>query len=472
MSGRWRREIGIGSGRRLGASVVPVLLLAALLVAVQAGPSPAQSGARCRGQVATIVGTDGPDRIKGTPGNDVIVAYGGNDRIEGLGGNDIICAGPGRDWVDGGAGNDVIVGGGGNDVLKGGPGDDQLFGGAGDDVLKGGAGDDQLAGGGGRDRLDGGSGFDSCGPASVPGRAPGGVFGPARPARACEVEQISLRRQSATIGSQRWTILGATVSFESRSTFGNPSREPLYTDQRTLFVEVRVENLLTTMTCFDCDSVFLRTREGVEYRAENEVGLLQGGEVEEEFLAFEISDRVNLAGIQLVLGTSAVERVVLPFSAAVEASRFPVVSAVDTTVRTAQMGICEKSTQVQILGAEWDLEFGTTQQVGGGNNAREWTYRAATGTRFLKVDARFIGGPRTLCGGTSTDISASDLRVEVDGVPRPLWSFENELIFTGEAYDTTLIFRVAEEASDVQVLIGRFGFVVAEFPVVVPDLSR
>lgn len=88
---------------------------------------------RCRGKRATIVGTRRPNRLRGTRGRDVIVAFGGNDRIRSLGGRDLICAGKGRDLVRAGDGNDRVFGG---------PGDDRLFGGDGRDRLRGGPGRD------------------------------------------------------------------------------------------------------------------------------------------------------------------------------------------------------------------------------------------------------------------------------------------------------------------------------------------
>jgi len=66
----------------------------------------------------TIVGTQGPDRIRGTKGRDVICGLGGNDVILGRGGNDTIYGGPGSDTLDGGAGNDVLRGGAGNDTFR------------------------------------------------------------------------------------------------------------------------------------------------------------------------------------------------------------------------------------------------------------------------------------------------------------------------------------------------------------------
>jgi Ca2+-binding RTX toxin-like protein len=145
-------------------------LFGAVLVAhAVAAPAPEPEARRCDGHKATIVGTDGPDVLHGTPGRDVIWAGAGDDVVYGLEGNDIVCGGPGddaiygeagNDRIYGGAGNDVIYGGEGNDVLRGGPGDDVLYGGRGDDILGGGPGDDRLYGGAGDDRLLGGSGND------------------------------------------------------------------------------------------------------------------------------------------------------------------------------------------------------------------------------------------------------------------------------------------------------------------------
>jgi Tol biopolymer transport system component len=75
---------------------------------------------RCGGRPATIVGDDGPDKIKGTKRVDVIVANGGKDRVFGRGGRDRICGGKGRDKLIGGAGRkDLCSGGGGRDSGKG-----------------------------------------------------------------------------------------------------------------------------------------------------------------------------------------------------------------------------------------------------------------------------------------------------------------------------------------------------------------
>jgi len=126
---------------------------------------------RCAGHRATIVGTNGRDRLVGTRKADVIVALGGRDRISGGGGNDIVCGGSGNDSISGGNGNDKlygqdgrdsISGGAGRDTASGGAGNDKVSGGAGNDKLSGGAGNDRLSGGAGKDKDSGGAGRDSC----------------------------------------------------------------------------------------------------------------------------------------------------------------------------------------------------------------------------------------------------------------------------------------------------------------------
>jgi phosphodiesterase/alkaline phosphatase D-like protein len=116
----------------------------------------------------TVVGTPGPDRLRGGPGRDVICGLGGVDRIAGGGGADLILGGAGDDVILGGAGDDVLEGGAGRDELLGGVGADRLRGGVGGDALLGGAGADVLTGGGGNDVLLGGAGRDRF--AGGPGR--------------------------------------------------------------------------------------------------------------------------------------------------------------------------------------------------------------------------------------------------------------------------------------------------------------
>lgn len=112
------------------------------------------SEAKCRGQAATTVGTNGNDVIVGTEGADVILGLDGDDAIRGLGGHDFICGGNGADLLSGGGGRDVMSGGDGDDEMYGGRGRDRLFGGAGADELAGGPGNDYGAGGTGKDFRD------------------------------------------------------------------------------------------------------------------------------------------------------------------------------------------------------------------------------------------------------------------------------------------------------------------------------
>jgi Ca2+-binding RTX toxin-like protein len=78
---------------------------------------------KCRGTVATIVGTLGNDRgqtkLIGTSGRDVIFARRGNDIVDAGAGRDIVCGGPGDDILIGGPGQDTLRGAGGADICPG-----------------------------------------------------------------------------------------------------------------------------------------------------------------------------------------------------------------------------------------------------------------------------------------------------------------------------------------------------------------
>ena len=116
----------------------------------------------CRGQQATIVGTNGNDVRTGTPGRDVMLGLEGNDTLSGLGGNDVICGAKGNDTLEGGPGNDFLGGQKGKDTLLGKKGNDKLSGKKGNDRLKGAGGNDKLKGGGGSDTCVGGKGKDTA----------------------------------------------------------------------------------------------------------------------------------------------------------------------------------------------------------------------------------------------------------------------------------------------------------------------
>jgi len=88
---------------------------------------------KCGGRFPTIVGGNSNEKIRGTTGDDVIVAYGGKDTVLGRGGKDRLCGGSGKDTLKGGSGKDRLFGNGGKDKLVGGKGKDRLRGGGGKD---------------------------------------------------------------------------------------------------------------------------------------------------------------------------------------------------------------------------------------------------------------------------------------------------------------------------------------------------
>jgi pectate lyase len=126
---------------------------------------------KCAGRYVTLLGTDGPDALVGSPFDDVIHGRDGNDDIGGAEGNDLICGGRGNDVLNGGKGDDSLRGGkdadvvrgkGGSDALRGGSGNDVLEGGGGGDQMKGGAGDDSIVDPDGPNEIDGKDGIDRC----------------------------------------------------------------------------------------------------------------------------------------------------------------------------------------------------------------------------------------------------------------------------------------------------------------------
>jgi uncharacterized delta-60 repeat protein len=87
---------------------------------------------RCRGRLAALQGTAGPDRLRG------------KGPVAALGGDDLLVGGDGLDRLFGGPGADRLVGGNGADRIWGGPGDDLLLGGSGFNRLRGGPGRDRV----------------------------------------------------------------------------------------------------------------------------------------------------------------------------------------------------------------------------------------------------------------------------------------------------------------------------------------
>jgi Ca2+-binding RTX toxin-like protein len=130
-------------------------------------PTTANVSAFSQGQQFT--GTNNPDLVFGTSGNDeftlgngndVVVDDLGNDRVTSGAGDDLIYTGADDDFIDAGAGNDNVFAGNGNDFAYGGVGDDVMFLEGGNDIAFGGDGNDTIAGGIGNDLLSGDAGND------------------------------------------------------------------------------------------------------------------------------------------------------------------------------------------------------------------------------------------------------------------------------------------------------------------------
>jgi hypothetical protein len=102
----------------------------------------------------TIVGTPGPDVLRGSPDGDLVCGLEGSDVVYGLGGADILIGGAGRDVLEGGAGDDRLDAGLDADRLTGGAGADTFLGGPGNDML--------LARDRTMDRVAGGPGTDTA----------------------------------------------------------------------------------------------------------------------------------------------------------------------------------------------------------------------------------------------------------------------------------------------------------------------
>jgi Ca2+-binding RTX toxin-like protein len=156
---------------RIGLALSLAIVAAGLVAIATAGAeTPEEEPPRCHGRRATIVGTDGPDVIRGTPARDVIWGGKGDDTIYGSLGNDLICGGPGSDLIYGGRGNDEVDGGAGSDDrVHGDLGDDKVMGGPGNgdevagelgiDIVNGGPGNGDIVHGDyGYDRMSGGAG--------------------------------------------------------------------------------------------------------------------------------------------------------------------------------------------------------------------------------------------------------------------------------------------------------------------------
>jgi hypothetical protein len=86
----------LGKGTKHGVGPLVAALVGALVVGVPA-------------TAKTVVGTNGPDVLRGTERSDKLYGKGGNDRLHGLAGNDVLVGGPGRDLLDAGPGSDRLI---------------------------------------------------------------------------------------------------------------------------------------------------------------------------------------------------------------------------------------------------------------------------------------------------------------------------------------------------------------------------
>jgi hypothetical protein len=155
---------GFGNHRRALALLIGFATLAALTAMVLAASGSARARPMCFGKPATIVGTNGADKIstKLTAGKDIVAARGGNDTIEANStrnnhGQDIICGDDGNDEITANNEANTLIGGPGNDEVKGAPGNDLIVGdNANPKGNEGGkTGSDDLNGTGGNDFLVG-----------------------------------------------------------------------------------------------------------------------------------------------------------------------------------------------------------------------------------------------------------------------------------------------------------------------------
>ncbi len=117
------------------------------------------------GQVGTVVGPDGTDRIT----NVEFLRFADQTIAAAPTGGLVVSGDITANTITGTAFGDQLNGLGGDDILSGLAGDDRLDGGFGNDQLNGGDGDDFLIGGLGNDVLVGGSGRDTADYSAAPG---------------------------------------------------------------------------------------------------------------------------------------------------------------------------------------------------------------------------------------------------------------------------------------------------------------
>jgi hypothetical protein len=100
--------------------------------------------------------------IKGTSGNDLMIASDNGDTMFGKKGDDCMIGGAGDDIFKGRMGDDTIYGNDGDDELRGNQGSDIIYGGLGNDKIFGGKDNDFLYGNEDDDLVNGKKGTDTC----------------------------------------------------------------------------------------------------------------------------------------------------------------------------------------------------------------------------------------------------------------------------------------------------------------------
>jgi Ca2+-binding RTX toxin-like protein len=136
------------TGTALDSRIEAVVLPAGIATPVVSGDADLGSNSP-----NAILGTNGDDILTGDSANNVLMGRRGKDALNGGLGNDTIFGGKGSDTLLGNSGDDALFAGRGADILNGDDGNDILYGGKGDDFLNGGLGMDTLTGGMGIDKF-------------------------------------------------------------------------------------------------------------------------------------------------------------------------------------------------------------------------------------------------------------------------------------------------------------------------------
>ena len=171
--------------------------------------------------VESVIGTNGPDTIVGSPLSNSLQGGGGNDAISGGGGGDSLSGGTGEDVLDGGPGSDFVNGDEGNDTLTGGDSSDSVQGGGGNDTISGGNGGDNLTPGAGQDTVAGGSGFDTVSYEERDGNVTVTLDGAANDGEAGENDTVGTDVEGIESGNGNDTLTGSGVDNDLSGGNGN-----------------------------------------------------------------------------------------------------------------------------------------------------------------------------------------------------------------------------------------------------------